>query len=171
MIPAFWQEAPLSRDHDRASFDCGVDRLNTWLVRYARQNHESGGAKTFVAVAAEQPTRILGFYSLRPTSLDYERTPAIAKRGLGRYDVPAFLLARLAVDVSAQGHGLGSGLFFAAGKRCLAAADQIGGIALAIDAKDERAAHWYQGLGAVPFHDEPLRLILPFSVFRSVLSN
>jgi GNAT superfamily N-acetyltransferase len=171
VIPPSWQEAPLSRDHDRTSFDCGVDRLNTWLARYARQNHESGSAKTFVAVAPEQPARILGFYSLSPTSLDYERTPAVVKRGLGRYDVPAILLARLAVDLSVQGHGLGSGLFFAAGRRCLAAADQIGGVALVIDAKDERAARWYHRLGAVPFHDEPLKLVLPFAVFRSALSN
>ena len=46
-----WREEPVGRHHDRRSFDCGVEDLNTYLRRYARQNHESGGAKTFVAVS------------------------------------------------------------------------------------------------------------------------
>lgn len=54
-----WREEPITRHHDRASFDCGSPELNTYLARYARQNHESGGAKTFVAVPPSTPTRIL----------------------------------------------------------------------------------------------------------------
>ena len=50
MAPPAWQAVPLTRRHDRKAFDCGVPELNTYLARYARQNHESGGAKTFVAV-------------------------------------------------------------------------------------------------------------------------
>jgi hypothetical protein len=46
-----WREEALMRHHDRASFDCGVSALNEYLQRYARQNHESGGGKTFVAAA------------------------------------------------------------------------------------------------------------------------
>jgi hypothetical protein len=45
-----WREAPIARHHDRKAFDCGAPALNDYLDRYARQNHESGGAKTFVAV-------------------------------------------------------------------------------------------------------------------------
>ena len=44
-----WREEPIGRHHDRKSFDCGSRDLNEYLNRYARQNHESGGAKTFVA--------------------------------------------------------------------------------------------------------------------------
>jgi hypothetical protein len=40
-----WEETPLSKHHDRAAFDCGDTDLNVYLQRYARQNHESGGAK------------------------------------------------------------------------------------------------------------------------------
>jgi hypothetical protein len=43
-----WEEAPLAKHHDRAAFDCGDPDLNVYLQRYARQNHESGGAKCFV---------------------------------------------------------------------------------------------------------------------------
>ena len=95
-----WHEAPIARGHDRAVFDCGDPDLTVYLQRYARQNHESGGAKTFVAVIAAQPSRILGFYSLSPASLDYTRTPPVVARGLGRYDVPVYRLGRLAVVAS-----------------------------------------------------------------------
>jgi hypothetical protein len=61
MTALAWQEAPLVRSHDRNTFDCGTDDLNTYLRRYARQNHESGGAKCFVAVERDRPSRILGY--------------------------------------------------------------------------------------------------------------
>jgi hypothetical protein len=91
-----WEEAPLAKHHDRAGFDCGDVDLNVYLQRYARQNHESGGAKCFVAAPADMLGRVLGFYTLSPGSLEYSRTPALVKKGLARYDVPIFRLGRLA---------------------------------------------------------------------------
>lgn len=169
MIAVEWQETSLDRQHDRAGFDCGDIELNNWFARYARQNHESGGAKTFVATTAELPAKVLGFYSLSPASLDYARTPAVAKRGLGRYDVPVYRLGRLAVDRSVQGRGLGGGLLIAAGKRCLAVAAEVGGVALLIDAKNDEVAVWYEGYGAIRLDDAPLSLVLPFATLRLAL--
>lgn len=88
-LPA-WQEEPISRSHDRGGFDCGDPHLNEYLRRYARQNHESGAAKTLVAALVSDPRKILGFYSLSPASLAYSRTPDVVRRGLGRYEVPVF---------------------------------------------------------------------------------
>src|SRR5579863_9451137 len=105
-----WREEPIARHHDRASFDCGSAALNQYLQRYARQNHEVGGAKTFVAVAPDAPTGVLGFYSISPGSLAFNRTPETLTKKLGRYDVPVFRLGRLAVDLTAQRRGLGSDL-------------------------------------------------------------
>ncbi|MER9108566.1 GNAT family N-acetyltransferase [Mesorhizobium sp. M0239] len=158
-----WQEVPIGRQHNRAAFDCGDADLNIYLQRFARQSHQSGGAKTFVAVTAQDPLRILGFYSLSPASIDFARTPAVAKRGLGRYDVPVYRLGRLAVDRTIQGRGLGGGLLLAAGKRCMAVAEELGGVALLIDAKGDQAAHWYEGYGAIRLDDAPLSLVLPFA--------
>ena len=98
MTALVWDEAPIAKRHDRAAFDCGDADLNLYLQKFARQNHESGGAKCFVAAPADAPARVLGFYTLSPASLDYARTPALAKKGLARYDVPVFRLGRLAVD-------------------------------------------------------------------------
>ena len=78
--------------------------------------------------------------------------------------MPVFRLGRLAVDLSAQGRGLGGDLLLAAGERALSVAAEVGGVALAIDAKDERAARWYARFGALALLDDPLKLILPLSV-------
>jgi GNAT superfamily N-acetyltransferase len=166
-----WEEAPIAKRHDRAAFDCGDPDLNLYLQRYARQNHESGGAKCFVAAPSDALSHILGFYTLSPASLDYDRTPALAKKGLARYDVPVFRLGRLAVDRTVQGRGLGGGLLLRAADRCIRVAQDVGGVALLIDAKNERAAHWYESYGALPLIDAPLTLALPLAVAADALTR
>jgi len=166
-----WQEEPIARRHDRAAFDCGDEDLNNFLQQYARKSHAKGGSKTFLAVGGGDDNKLLGFYSLSPASIAYERTPELVKRGLARYDVPVFRLGRLAVDVSVQGQGLGGQLLLAAGRRCLYVATEVGGVALLIDAKNERVAGWYSSYGAVPLHDAPLSLLLPFKTIHAALAT
>ncbi len=171
MTALVWDESPLGKHHDRKAFDCGDDDLNTYLRRYARQNHDSGGAKCFVATPRDAPARILGFYTLSPASIEFERAPAIATRGLGRYDVPVYRLGRLAVDRGAQGRGLGGRLLLRAAERCLLVAQQAGGVALLIDAKNEAAAKWYRTYDAAQLNDAPLSLVLPFAVVAKALQR
>ena len=161
-----WREEALTRRHDRGAFDCGSPALNEYLRRYARQNHESGGAKTFVAVAPEAPTVVLGYYCISPGSIAFAKTPAVLTRRLGRYEVPVFRLGRLAVALSVQGLGLGGDLLLAAGERALAVAQEVGGVALAIDAKGGRAAAWYERFGALRLLDDRLKLVLPLETVR-----
>lgn len=166
-----WRQEALKRHHDRAGFDCGVSALNEYLQRYARQNHEAGGAKTFVAVAPQAPTVILGYYTISPGAIAFAKTPAAVTRTLGRHEVPVFRLGRLAVSVAVQGQGLGGDLLLAAGERALAVAQEVGGVALAIDAKDERAAAWYERFGALRLLDDPLKLVLPLTAISAALKR
>ena len=168
-LPA-WHEEPIEKRHDRAGFDCGDTDLNGFLQRHARRSHEKGGAKTFLAIDDTDDSKILGFYSVSPASIAYERTPEIVKRGLARHEVPVFRLGRLAVDKSAQGQGLGGQLLLATGCRCLYVAAEAGGVALLIDAKNERVAKWYACYGAVPLLDESLSLLLSFKTIHSALA-
>lgn len=170
MILPPWREEPIAKRHDRDAFDGGDAALNEFLRRYARQTHEQGGAKTFVAVADDDPARVLGFYAVSPASIAFSRTPETVRRGLARHDVPAFRLGRLAVDRPLQGQGLGGQLVLAAGRRCLRASQEVGGIALLIDAKDEAAADWYVSYGALPLLDAPLSLLLPLATIKTALA-
>src|ERR1039458_7899062 len=166
-----WHEEPISKKHDRKSFDCGDPAMNDFFERYARQSHESGAAKTFLAIDNADNRSILGFYSLAPGALAYADTPETVRRGLARHDVPGFRLARLAVDRRFQGRGLGGQLLLAAGRRCLAASAEVGGVVLVIDAKNERVAGWYSSYGAVPLLDGPLTLLLPLAVIDAALKK
>ncbi|MDZ4686813.1 MAG: hypothetical protein SH850_17200, partial [Planctomycetaceae bacterium] len=74
MLPD-WREVPIGKKHRREEFDCGDAALNDFLRRHARQNHERGAAKTFLAMSAAPEQRILGFYSLCPASLEFAKTP------------------------------------------------------------------------------------------------
>ncbi|HXR38266.1 MAG TPA: hypothetical protein VN776_04210 [Terracidiphilus sp.] len=169
MSGAAWHEEPIGKHHDREAFDCGETALNEFLRRYARKSHELGGAKTFLAIDDSHSQTILGFYSLSAASVAYARTPEIVKRGLARHEVPAFRLARLAVDRRFQGQGFGGQLLLAAGRRCLRASSEVGGVAMLIDAKNDRVAQWYAGYGALPLLDAPLSLLLPLKTIEAAL--
>lgn len=124
-----WREEPIAKKHDHAAFDFGEPALNEFLWRHARQSHDKGAAKTFLAISNADGKTNLGFYSLAPASLAYARTPEIIRKRLARHDVPAFRLGRLAVNRAVQGQGLGGQLILAAGRRCLLAAREVGGVA------------------------------------------
>jgi GNAT superfamily N-acetyltransferase len=169
-VPA-WHEEPIGKKHDREAFDCGEEALNEFLRRYARKSHELGGAKTFLAIDDADNKTVLGFYSLSPASVAYARTPKIIRRGLARHDVPGFRLVRLAMDRRVQGQGLGGQLLLAAGRRCLLAAREVGGVVLVIDAKNERVAGWYASYGAMPLVDTPLSLLLLLKTIETALKK
>ncbi|HEY8709637.1 MAG TPA: hypothetical protein VIM34_16785, partial [Burkholderiaceae bacterium] len=125
----------------------------------------------FVAAPFGDERHVLGFYSLSPASIDYARTPALARKGLAKYEVPVFRLGRLAVERRMQGHGLGGQLLLAAGRRCTHAAAEVGGVALLIDAKDDRVAGWYKTYGAFSLLDAPLSLVLPLATIAAALKE
>ena len=167
-IPA-WHEEPVAKQHDRQGFDCSQPEVNKFLRDYARQSHERGAAKTFLAIDDGDGKTVHGYYSLSPASVEYARTPEIFRRGLGRYDIGAYRLGRLAVHSDLHGQGLGGQLLLAAGRRCLRVAQEIGGTALLIDAKNAQVAAWYAGYGALPLLDAPLTLLLPLDLVAAAI--
>ena len=73
------------------------------------------------------------------------------------------------MDRTMQGQGIGGQLLLAAGRRCIQAAAQVGGVALLIDAKNERVAGWYRSYGAHELLDAPLSLVLPLATIAAAL--
>jgi GNAT superfamily N-acetyltransferase len=148
---------PLESGHDLSAFDCGDQRLNDYLRKYALVNHQNRSARTYVAMRGE---RVVGFYTLAAGSVGREETPRRVAEGLGRYPVPVILLARLAVDTSEQGRGLGGGLLKDAILRAAQAADIIGVRALLTHAKDAAARGFYMHFGFEPSPVDDLHMYL-----------
>ncbi len=132
---------PISKDHDTGSFDCGVEPLNDYLRKYALLNHNNRAARTYLATRG---SRVVGYYTLANGSVSRDEVPARVAKGLGRYPVPLTVLARLAVDVSERGKGLGKGLLKDALLRAYQASEMVGSRAVVTHAKDRAAKDFYQ---------------------------
>jgi len=140
----FSQPELLAPTHNILAFDCGAAALNLFLQRYALLNQANGAARTFVTQAQKQ---VIGYYSLAAASVEHAQVPRRVSKGLAQHPVPMLLLARLAVDLRSQGHGVGRSLLQSALLKYLQACEVIGCRALMVHAKDEAAVRFYQGYG------------------------
>ena len=163
----------LEKHHDRANFDCGEPQLNAYLQRLARQQTQRDFSRTYVAHSADgagsQTPYIQGFYAFSSGSLDFKNLPAGLK--LPRYPVPVARIGRLAVDLRAQGLGVGAALLLHAMELSVTLAQQIGLYALVVDAKHEAAAAFYARYGFQHFVDQPLSLFLTTDTIRRAIAT
>ena len=150
-------------DLDR--FECGVPALAEWLTRFALSDQRAGASVTYVL---ERGSQIVGFYTLAPHTIQSEAAPGRLGAGLPRQrPIPVILLARLGLDRSVQGTGLGGDLLMDALARCAAAADDIGGRAVLVHAKEDGAAAFYQRHGFVPLEQNPNHLFVLMKDLRA----
>jgi GNAT superfamily N-acetyltransferase len=156
----------LNRSHLIDSFDCGVEPLNRFLLRFALQNQQAGASQTWVALADDA---IVGYYTLVVGQVEYEKAPQRLTKGLARYPVPLMLLARLAIAISWQGKGLGAGLLKDAMLRTLQAAEIAGIRAFAVHAKDDHARAFYEHFDFVPSPSDPYHLFRLLKDMRALL--
>ena len=156
-MPRFHDPEPLGATHVLHGFGCGTESLNRWLERHARQAHGTGLARTYVVHDDEQG-RVVGYHALAAASVTADEATSRTARGMPRHPIPAILLARLAVDSSVQGHGLGAWLLRDAMLRTLNASDEVGIRVLLVHAIDERAASFYARHGLEPSPTDALNL-------------
>lgn len=147
----------ISKSVDISDFDCGVPALNDYLKKFALQNDANRSAKTFVAL---RENKVVGYYTLAMATAERDATPERVAKGLARHPIPLALIARLAVDQSEKGRGLGRALIKDALHRVLRAADELGCRAVVVHAKDDQAKAFYEKLRFVPSPIEPLHLYL-----------
>lgn len=132
---------------DRTSFSCGVPVLDDYFRRCASQLRRDGIATTHVLVNDADPRRILGYRSLAAAQLSLSDQQRRARHRLPSYPVLAVRLARLAVVQSEQGNGYGQLLLGHVMHRALALRQTLGVRVVIVDAKDEKAAAFYQAYG------------------------
>jgi GNAT superfamily N-acetyltransferase len=148
----------LAKSHDRRAFSCGVEDLDVYLRRFARQHADSNISRTYVAVSG---STVHGFYSLAMSGIRRENLPQKYLNRFPNFPLPVARLARLAADLNHQRKGLGELLLADALQRCLHISDSIGMLGVIVDAKDERARGWYERYEFERLPDSPLTLWLP----------
>jgi len=166
---------PLSDHHDKSSFDCGVDRMNEFLQKIAKQHASKDVGVTHVAVEADGDSRILGFVTLTIKPIDRENLPNAKKLPRGEYTV-AFI-GQLATDVNFQGRGIGKHLLYFSLYKALEVSDSFGLIGVALDLLQEdgedpgvteRRKHFYTDRGFFQLSEDDQRLYLPMSTIRKM---
>jgi GNAT superfamily N-acetyltransferase len=159
---------PLGRKDRREGFRCGVASLDTWLVEHAPGADAIGSARTYVVVDEEQD-RVVGYYALTVAALVREEATGRASRGMPRHPIPAMLLARLAVDESVQGEGIGATLLADSLERTLLVAEETGIRLLLVHAVNEEAKNFYLHYGFEASPSDPMNLQLLIKDIRATI--
>ena len=157
----------LSQSHELLVFDCGNQRMNDWLKRFAWTNQRAETAKTYVA---HRDNRVVGYHALAASSALKHEAPERIAQGIANHPVGLVLLARLAVDRTEQGKGLGKALLRDALARSAQAAEVVGVRAVMVHAIDEAARKFYlhHGFEASP---DPFQLMMLMKDLRASLSE
>ena len=132
---------------ERSRFRSGDPDLDRFLQKFAGQNqfrHYVG--VTYVAV---EESGVLGFATVAPGHLEIEGLPFAERKKLPRYPLPVLRLARLAVDRSVQGQGLGGRLLRFVLHLAGRMADDFGCVGVLLDAKPD-AIEFYAKYGFEP---------------------
>ena len=164
---AFTSEA-LGEHHDTTRFDSGNEDLDRWLRDHAQHAGAMNTGRTFVWHSGDEV--VVAYFTLAAHLVARE---SVTKR-TGRsspHVIPAILLARLAVDRSLQGQGLGAELLWDALSRAVAANRQAAARLVVVDAIDERAAYFYEHFGFEPIPGSPTRLVQKMSSIEAALGS
>ncbi len=158
------------RRHKVAAFSSGKAELDDWLSRYAGQGERRDLTRTFVHADADGV--VAGYYTLVATEIVMrEATAAVSRGASSRFPIPACLLARLAVDETSQGRGLGALLLLDALTRACVAAEHVGMRAVVVDAIDGEAADFYEHFGFISLTESPQRLQITLEAIRHLLER
>lgn len=157
---------PLADGDDFSPFDCGVEQLNLWLRAHA-PTARGQGTRTYVV---EGDGKVIGYFAVAPHTVDRADMSKSVGRGAPR-QIPAVLLAKLALDRSVHGDGLGSELLVVALGRIIAAARMVGGKLVVVDAIDSSAAAFYAHHDFLTIPENPLRLVQKLSTVAKALDQ
>ena len=159
---------PLERRDDRSRFQSGVPEIDDWFHRFAWQNHSAGNARVFVTT---QGPETLGFYALAMGAEERHKLPDALKPGRRPDPCPVLLLARLAVDLRAQGRGIGAALLTDALLRTYRLSNDVGFSALLVYCAHDRAREFYlnQSSNFVPCPGAENHLVLPLRALREFI--
>jgi GNAT superfamily N-acetyltransferase len=114
-----------------------------------------GTARTYVWTGSDDI--VGGYFSLCPHEVRRNVVPSGLAHG-SPYSVSAILLARLALDLSLHGKGVGTDLLLDALSRAAEAMGIAGGRLIVVDAIDEQAARFYEHHGFRATPSRPARL-------------
>ena len=157
----------LEASHDLSTFTCGNVQLDEWLRSHALPA-TGQGTRTYVVV--DDDDAVVAYFAIAPHVVDREDAPKKVARGAPR-QIPAILLAKLALSEDLHGHGLGSELLVHALQTIVGAARTAGGKLVVVDAIDDAAVAFYLHHDFAPLPNRPERLVIKMSTVAKALGS
>lgn len=154
--------------HIFANFSCDVEALDTYLHRYAKNNHKKGVGKTFLLL---QENQAIGFYTVSMSSVEFNKLPSQIQKGLPKYPIPVARISRLAIDKKYKSKGFGKFLLLDALARIFEASKIIAAYAVLVDAKNAEVAKFYERFGFEASSDDPLCLFFPLASIKELMGS
>jgi hypothetical protein len=164
-----------SSKHDRAAFRCGVDVLDRYLQQQARKEVAQNIAQTFVLTSIEEPTRILGYYTLSANRIYIGDLAKELTKRLPKYDdIGVTLLGRFAISDSLQVSSLrlGAHLLMDAKLKAWQASRVVASFGMIVDVlvgEKGDPSGFYLKYDFLPFPDKPKKLFLPMTTIEKTL--
>ncbi|KPZ72972.1 Acetyltransferase (GNAT) family protein [Shewanella sp. P1-14-1] len=147
----------LTETHDLSDFDCGRKELNDWLVKKALKSQQRNKAKVYI-VTDPNTAKVIGYYAVAMGSVQREAAIAALRRNSPN-PIPMIVLARLAVNDSHHGKGIGVGLLKDCVKRSVHAMNVVGGPGILVHAIDDSAKKFYTRFGFKDSTFDPMVLM------------
>ena len=162
-----WVVALLNDQHNLADFSSGQPILDDWLRRSALRAQTQDITRTYVWTAPNDD-KVVAFYSLQPHHVVAESV----SRGIagGHANVTGYLLAKLALDSTLHGQGLGGQLLRDALEIILAGSRLSGGRVVVVDPIDEAVDAFYRHFGFTSANASSSRLIMKVATLRAHLT-
>lgn len=149
---------PLSDQHDRAAFSCGIAALDQYFQGDPiRQDISRKLTNAFVLTSDGK--HVAGFYTLSPLSILSVDLPEKLSKRLPKRPIGVTLLGRMAVHQTLRGKRLGELLLMEALHNAWKASKLVASWAVVVDAK-EGARDFYLKYEFTPFATQPNRLFL-----------
>lgn len=160
-----------SKQHDRSSFECGVESLDRYLRKTANQDLKKKIATVFVLVDSANDN-IIAYYTLSSYTVEITELDNSLVKRLPRYPLlPATLLGRLAVDRNYRGQRLGELMLVDALRKSLVATEKVASIAVIAEAIDEKAVSFYRKYGFRSFTGNTMKLYMTMQSIKELCQS
>ena len=152
----------LSREISKKPFSCGSQELDKYFKSFALGNDSLGVSKAFVGL--DEAGEVAGYFTLSAGHVESPHWPEVVRKGKPKYPFPVALIGKLAAREKKK--GIGIWLLRQAFEKALMAAEQMGVIAVTVDALDDDARSFYSYNGFHPFPSDPMHLFLTIAEIK-----
>ena len=157
----------LNKRHKRTDFCSGVDLVDAWLKKHARQAQEK--QLSITRVLLKEPNIIAGYYTLAMGRVNFDELPHEMARKLPETLLPIVTLAWLGIDKHYQGKGFGERLLAQALADCYHTGQIMPFVAVLLDCATVSAKTFYQRYDFEELPGHPMKLMLPWKLLKRMM--